>query len=59
MGNVTKRKVAPGDIVIIPYGVPHGWMDITDHVDYLSVGPDPDHVLEKGYVHPAIRSNPE
>jgi mannose-6-phosphate isomerase-like protein (cupin superfamily) len=56
VGTVTKRKVGPGDIVIIPYGVPHGWMDITDHVDYLSVRPDPDHVLEKGYVNPAIAS---
>ena len=56
VGNVTKRKVVPGDIVIIPYGVPHGWTDIADHVDYLSVRPDPDHVLEKGYVNPAIAS---
>jgi mannose-6-phosphate isomerase-like protein (cupin superfamily) len=56
VGNVTKRKVGPGDIVIIPYGVPHGWTDIADHVDYLSVRPDPDHVLEKGYVNPAIAS---
>jgi len=59
VGNVTKRKVGPGDIVIIPYGVPHGWMDITDHVGYLSVRPDPDHVLEKGYVNPAIASKHE
>jgi mannose-6-phosphate isomerase-like protein (cupin superfamily) len=56
VGNVTKRKVIPGDVVIIPYGVPHGWTDIADHVDYLSVRPDPDHVLEKGYVNPAIVS---
>jgi len=55
VGNVTKRRVVPGDIVIIPYGVPHGWTDIADHVDYLSVRPDPDHVLEKGYVNPAIQ----
>jgi len=59
VGNVTKRKVGPGDIVIIPYGVPHGWMDITDHVDYLSVRPDPDHVLEKAYVNPALASKHE
>jgi hypothetical protein len=55
VGNVTKRAVVPGDIVIIPYGVPHGWTDITDHVDYLSVRPDPDHVLETGYVNPALK----
>jgi len=43
-----------GDIVIIPAGVAHGWTEITDHVDYLSFRPS-DHVLEAGYVHPAIR----
>ena len=59
VGNVTKRKVVPGDVIIIPYGVPHGWTDIADHVDYLSVRPDPDHVLEKGYVNPAIQSKHE
>jgi mannose-6-phosphate isomerase-like protein (cupin superfamily) len=55
VGEVTKRAVKPGDIVIIPFGVPHGWTDITDHVDYLSVRPDPDHVLQTGYVNPAIQ----
>ena len=42
-----------GDIIIIPAGVPHGWAEIPDHVDYLSVRPDPDRVL-KPYVHPAV-----
>ncbi len=55
VGNVTKRVVGPGDIVIIPFGVPHGWTDITDHVDYLSVRPDPDHVLQQGYVNPGVK----
>jgi hypothetical protein len=55
VGNVTKRVVAPGDIIIIPFGVPHGWMDITDHVDYLSVRPDPDLVLQTGYVNPGVK----
>jgi len=49
------RKVAPGDIIIIPAGVFHGWTGITDHVDYLSVRPDPDKVLPSGYVNPAIK----
>lgn len=53
--NGHKRVVKPGDIVIIPAGVPHGWTGVTDHVDYLSVRPDPDKVLPKGYVNPAIR----
>ena len=52
--NVVKRVVKAGDIIIIPAGVPHGWTDIADHVDYLSFRPS-DHVLEAGYVHPAIR----
>jgi mannose-6-phosphate isomerase-like protein (cupin superfamily) len=38
------RKVGPGDIVIIPPGVYHGFTDVADHVDYISVRPDPDHV---------------
>ena len=48
------RKVKPGDIVTIPPDVCHGWQGITDHVNYLSVRPDPDRVLPAGYVKPAI-----
>jgi mannose-6-phosphate isomerase-like protein (cupin superfamily) len=53
--DVVRRKVKTGDIVIIPAGVPHGWMDIIDHVDYLSVRPDPERVLAAGYVNPALQ----
>lgn len=53
--DVVKKVVKTGDIVIIPAGVPHGWADIADHVDYLSVRPDPDRVLPAGYVNPAIK----
>jgi hypothetical protein len=53
--DVVKRVVKTGDIIIIPAGVPHGWTDITDHVDYLSVRPDPDRLLSAGYVNPAIK----
>jgi hypothetical protein len=53
--DVVKKQVKTGDVIIIPANVPHGWIDITDHVDYLSVRPDPDRVLPKDYVHPAIR----
>ena len=53
--NGLSRKVAPGDVIIIPNNVPHGWTDITDHVDYLSVRPDPNKVLPSGYVNPAIK----
>jgi len=52
--DVVRRQVKTGDIIIIPAGVPHGWTDITDHVDYLSLRPS-DHVLPAGYAHPSIR----
>jgi len=52
--DVVTRSVKTGDIIIIPAGVPHGWSDIPDHVDYLSVRPDPDRVL-KPYVHPSVQ----
>ena len=55
MGDFVSRKVAVGDVIVIPNKVPHGWTDITDHVDYLSVRPDPDKVLQHGYVNPAIK----
>ena len=51
---VVSRVVKTGDIIIIPAGVPHGWSDIADHVDYLTVRPDPDRVL-KPYVHPVLQ----
>ena len=49
------RVVNPGDIIIIPPDVFHGWTKITDHVNYLSVRPDPDRLLPAGYVNPAIK----
>jgi hypothetical protein len=52
--DVVKKVVKTGDIIIIPAGVPHGWTDIGDHVDYLSFRPS-DHVLTAGYVHPSIK----
>jgi len=54
VGDVQSRDVKVGDLVIIPAGVPHGWSNIPDHVDYLSVRPDPDRVLPDDYVNPAI-----
>jgi hypothetical protein len=52
--DIVKRPVKTGDIIIIPAGVPHGWTDITDHVDYLSLRPS-SRVLQAGYVHPSIK----
>jgi len=52
--DVVKKVVKTGDIIIIPAGVPHGWTDIGDHVDYLSFRPSA-RVLEAGYTNPAIK----
>jgi hypothetical protein len=52
--NVVKKQVKSGDIIIIPAGVVHGWVDIPEHVDYLSFRPSPG-ILTAGYVHPVLR----
>ncbi|MFN8066522.1 MAG: hypothetical protein U0P82_17160 [Vicinamibacterales bacterium] len=54
------RKVGPGDIIIIPNKVAHGWSGVTDHIEYLSYRPDPDRVLPAGWVYPSLlRMTPE
>jgi mannose-6-phosphate isomerase-like protein (cupin superfamily) len=53
--NGVQRPVKAGDVIIIPAGVPHGWTNVPDHVDYLSVRPDQDKVLPAGYINPTIR----
>ena len=54
VGDWVAKHVKEGDIVIIPAGTPHGWVDVPVHVDYLSVRPDPDRVLPDDYVNPAL-----
>ena len=54
VGDVVKKVVKTGDIIIIPAGVPHGWSEILEHVDYLSFRPSA-RVLEAGYVNPALK----
>jgi mannose-6-phosphate isomerase-like protein (cupin superfamily) len=49
-----RRSVSAGDVVVIPAGVLHGWVEIPVEVRYLSIRPDPDRVLPAGYVNPAI-----
>jgi mannose-6-phosphate isomerase-like protein (cupin superfamily) len=49
-----RRTVSAGDVVVIPAGVLHGWVEIPDHVKYLSIRPDPNRVLPAGYVNPAV-----
>jgi mannose-6-phosphate isomerase-like protein (cupin superfamily) len=42
----TSRRVAKGDVVIIPGGLPHMWGPLeTDSITYLIVRPDPDKQL--------------
>lgn len=52
--DVVKRMVKQGDIIVIPAGVPHGWAQIDDHVDYLSFRPSSD-ILTVGYRHPSLK----
>ncbi len=49
------RTIGPGDVVIIPPGVYHGFSEVPDHIDYLSVRPDAEHVLPAGFVHPLLK----
>jgi len=52
--DIVRKVVKPGDIIVIPAGVPHGWTDIGDEVTYLSFRPS-GQTLTPGYVNPAIK----
>ncbi len=42
--------VEPGDIAIIPKGMPHGWHEIdTDTISYIIFRGDPDKVMQEKY----------
>ncbi|MEZ5488720.1 MAG: hypothetical protein R3F50_00175 [Gammaproteobacteria bacterium] len=44
------QKVKPGDIAIIPKGMPHGWHEIvTDSIGYIIFRGDPNQVMELVY----------
>jgi len=49
------RVVKAGDVIVIPEGVYHGFSEVPDHIEYVSVRPDLSKVLPAGYVHPSIR----
>lgn len=51
----TTRQIKTGDVVIIPPGVYHGFSEVPDHIEYVSVRPDLDKVLPGGYVNPALK----
>jgi len=48
------RHVGPGDVIIIPPGVPHWFSHVDSDMNYLVVRVDGDHVLPAGYVNPAV-----
>jgi len=50
-----KVELKVGDVLIVPPGVIHGWIDIPDHVDYLSFRPSHG-VMKNGWVNPTIAS---
>ena len=52
--DVVKKVVKPGDIIIVPAGVVHGWSNIPDHVEYLSFRPSPG-ILTAGWAHPVLK----
>ncbi len=54
VGDWIAKHIKEGDIIIIPAGTPHGWLEVPVHVDYLSVRPDPDRVLPDDYINPAL-----
>jgi uncharacterized RmlC-like cupin family protein len=42
----TRRRIAKGDVVIIPGGTPHWWSEIESDIAYVVVRPDPDDLLQ-------------
>ncbi len=42
----TSRRIAKGDVVIIPGGTPHWWSEVESDIAYLVVRPDPDDLLK-------------
>jgi len=49
------RQIKTGDVVVIPAGVYHGFSEVPEHIEYVSVRPDLDKVLPGGYVNPALK----
>jgi len=49
------RKIKTGDVIIIPAGVYHGFSEVIDHIEYVTVRPDMEKVLPAGYINPALK----
>jgi len=50
------RRIKAGDVVIIPIGVYHGFSEIPDHIEYVTIRPDLERVLPAGYIYPVLRA---
>jgi len=53
-GDGQVRLVSEGDIIVIPAGVFHGWHEVEERVEMVSIRPDPEKVLPAGYVNPFV-----
>lgn len=51
-GDGQVRLVSEGDIIVIPAGVFHGWAEVEERVEMVSIRPDPEKVLPAGYINP-------
>jgi mannose-6-phosphate isomerase-like protein (cupin superfamily) len=51
-GDGQVRLVSEGDIIVIPAGVFHGWHEVEERIEMVSIRPDPEKVLPAGYVNP-------
>jgi mannose-6-phosphate isomerase-like protein (cupin superfamily) len=49
------QVVKTGDVVIIPPGLFHGFSEVPDHIEYVTVRPDLDKVLKSNYAHPSLQ----
>ena len=49
-GDGQVRLVSEGDIIVVPAGVFHGWHEVEERVEMVSIRPDPEKVLPAGYV---------
>ncbi|MEJ0022875.1 MAG: cupin domain-containing protein [Alphaproteobacteria bacterium] len=47
--------VKTGDVVVIPPGIYHGFSEIPDHIQYVTIRPDTGKVLPGGYVNPEVK----
>ena len=49
------RRIAPGDVIVVPPGVAHWFSAIEKDLDYVVFRVDPNHVLPAGYMHQLLK----